>query len=266
MSSRDKILGIVKNNQPSFRELPPLPASAPGFSIPLASGIPSPLPTAASIASPPSSSAATPAFATAPDSSASPAPAPPSPNALAQKLVTTLEAIGGAAYIVRDFDRITSILQEKYPDAKRIVSNCPELSGQNAGSLSVQTSGEPAFAQKISGLEDPHSLENIDLTILPAHFGVAENGACWITEDLMIERVVPFICQHLVLVIDKKNVVADMHAAYDRIASSAYGFGTFIAGPSKTADIEQSLVLGAHGPMTMTLFLLDAEMSDEGFY
>ena len=232
MSSRDNILGIIKNNQPSFRELPPLPAS----------------PAAAA-----GTSGALPAPAAAPDS-----PAPQSRDTLAQKLVTALEAIGGAAYIVRDFDRISRVLREKYPDAKRIVSNCPELS--------IPHSGELPFAEKITGLEDPHTLENIDLAILPAHFGVAENGACWITEDLMIERVVPFICENLALVIEKKNVVADMHEAYDRIASAAYGFGVFIAGPSKTADIEQSLVLGAHGPRTMTLFLLDPEMSDEGFY
>ena len=50
-----------------------------------------------------------------------------------------------------------------------------------------------------------------------------------------------------------------MHEAYDLIGDKDYGFATFIAGPSKTADIEQSLVLGAHGPKTMTVFLLDAE-------
>ena len=68
--------------------------------------------------------------------------------------------------------------------------------------------------------------------------------------------MLPFICQHLVAVIDAQNIVATMQVAYDRIAGTQYGFGTFIAGPSKTADIEQSLVLGAHGPKTMTVFIL----------
>ena len=82
----------------------------------------------------------------------------------------------------------------------------------------------------------------------------------------MIERALPFIAQNLALVIHKKDVVATMHAAYERIGDADYGFGTFIAGPSKTADIEQSLVLGAHGPRSMTVFLVDEEMSDAGFY
>ena len=82
----------------------------------------------------------------------------------------------------------------------------------------------------------------------------------------MIERAVPFICQHLALIIEKKDIVPSMHEAYDRIASSVYGFGTFIAGPSKTADIEQSLVLGAHGPRSMVAFILDTNVEDAGFY
>jgi L-lactate dehydrogenase complex protein LldG len=77
-----------------------------------------------------------------------------------------------------------------------------------------------------------------------------------VTEDVIGQRVLPFICQHLAVVVDAKNIVPTMHEAYQRIGDSLYGFGTFIAGPSKTADIEQSLVLGAHGPRSMTVFLL----------
>ena len=99
----------------------------------------------------------------------------------------------------------------------------------------------------------------MDVAIIHTHFAVAENGSVWITDELVKERVLPFICQHLVAVVERKNIVASMHDAYDKIADADYGFGTFIAGPSKTADIEQSLVLGAHGPKTMTVFILNTE-------
>jgi L-lactate dehydrogenase complex protein LldG len=71
------------------------------------------------------------------------------------------------------------------------------------------------------------------------------------------QRVLPFICQHLAVLLQKKDLVSSMHEAYDVIGNADYGFGVFIAGPSKTADIEQSLVLGAHGPKSMTVFLID---------
>lgn len=175
---------------------------------------------------------------------------------LTPAFLAALESIGAAAYIVSGFGRVGTILREQFPQARRIVTACPPLA---------------AFAESAAKGNDPHTLENVDLAILAAHFGVAENGACWVTETQMIERVLPFIAQHLVLVIPRSSIVANMHAAYERIADleateAPYGFSTFIAGPSKTADIEQSLVLGAHGPMSLTVFLLDEHLSDEGYY
>lgn len=104
---------------------------------------------------------------------------------------------------------------------------------------------------------DPHLLEDVDLAIVPAHFAVAENGACWVTEDQMVHRVLPFIAQKLAIVINKNNIFYNMHQAYEAIDGIDTAFGVFIAGPSKTADIEQSLVLGAHGPKSMDFLLID---------
>ncbi len=103
--------------------------------------------------------------------------------------------------------------------------------------------------------DDPHQLADAELVILPAHFAVAENGSCWLSDAICKERVLPFITQHLVLTVAKKDILPTMHEAYKRIGATDYGFSTFIAGPSKTADIEQSLVLGAHGPRSLIVFL-----------
>lgn len=99
-------------------------------------------------------------------------------------------------------------------------------------------------------------VQNVDVAIVNGSFGVAENGAVWLTEDQMIDRAVPFLCKHLVLVISENDIVANMHGVYDRIGNDEYGFACFIAGPSKTADIEQSLVIGAHGPVRASVFIL----------
>ncbi|MET3980477.1 L-lactate dehydrogenase complex protein LldG [Mucilaginibacter sp. UYP25] len=102
----------------------------------------------------------------------------------------------------------------------------------------------------------PHELENVELAILQAEFGVAENSALWVTERQMGTRVLPFICQHLAFVVSAADIVPDMHAAYLRTQGTDHGFASFIAGPSKTADIEQSLVLGAHGPRSLMIFIV----------
>ncbi len=101
-----------------------------------------------------------------------------------------------------------------------------------------------------------NEFNNSNIVVLRGQFGVAENGAIWINEQHMQIRKLPFVANHLVLLLDKKDILVDMHHAYDQIDLNATGFGVFIAGPSKTADIEQSLVIGAHGPIKHTILII----------
>ncbi|CAG4993289.1 Lactate utilization protein C [Dyadobacter sp. CECT 9275] len=105
-------------------------------------------------------------------------------------------------------------------------------------------------------VSDPHELELIEMAILRAEFGVAENGAVWISDQYLPHRALPFITQNLAFVIPRDALVNNMHEAYNRLQDTT-GWGCFIAGPSKTADIEQSLVIGAHGARSMVIFLVD---------
>jgi len=108
-----------------------------------------------------------------------------------------------------------------------------------------------------TAITDPHDLAALDIAILPAEFGVAENGAVWIPgSTLGPERAVFVIAQYVVLILSMSQIVSNMHQAYDRVQIERPGFGLFLCGPSKTADIEQSLVIGAHGARSCNLFLV----------
>jgi L-lactate dehydrogenase complex protein LldG len=156
------------------------------------------------------------------------------------QFATVLKAIGGNIVEITNTKEIVDYAKYTFANHQNFVTTLPGLEGIDM--LDEQL--------------DPHVLENIEVAILKAVFGVAENGSVWITEEEMRIRALPFICQHLSVVLNKSDFVNNMHEAYDRIGNSNHGFGVFIAGPSKTADIEQSLVLGAHGPKTMTVFIL----------
>jgi len=162
---------------------------------------------------------------------------------LLTQYTTVATNIGAKVYEVKSLDEVKTIIQNNFGAGKRIISTIAELSDiadtkEYLGSLPVQ-------------------LADVELAVLQSDLAVAENGAIWITEDQMGQRVLPFITQHLAVLVKAKNIVATMHDAYNIIGISTQGFGAFIAGPSKTADIEQSLVIGAHGPRSMSLFLLD---------
>jgi L-lactate dehydrogenase complex protein LldG len=155
---------------------------------------------------------------------------------------TTLKNIGGDFVEVSSIDEVVSYVKDNYAVEKRIITTLPEFA--EIASLDWNN-------------DDPHSLANVELTILKGHFAVAENSAIWVTDSVLGQRVAPFIAQYLAIIVDKKTIVPTMHQAYEKIGNLDYGFGTFIAGPSKTADIEQSLVLGAHGARGLVVFLLE---------
>lgn len=149
--------------------------------------------------------------------------------------------IGGQVIAISHLDEIKGILPQHFDTTKRIVTTLAKLGDT---------------AELISGDSNPHSFDDVEVAIIKAKLAVAENGAVWLTEDMMGQRIIPYICQHLAVVVAEGSLVATMHDAYAKIASEDYGFGGFIGGPSKTADIEQALVLGAHGPLSMTIFLI----------
>lgn len=169
-----------------------------------------------------------------------------------QQFADVLSAVGGQVLPAAEPQQLNDQLRAwpAYEAAQKIASLVPDVGDPN---VDLRT------------IDSPHGLADIDVAILAGEFAVAENGAVWVTDRNVPHRVVYFLCQHLVLVVPVREIVDNMHAAYERLAAaSADGpatfvrpvFGAFISGPSKTADIEQSLVIGAHGPRSLSVAFL----------
>lgn len=158
-----------------------------------------------------------------------------------EKFADTIKGVGGEAICCKK-EELDGIISKLYTDEKTITCN---VEGCNLGNFDPNEE------------EDPHHLSHIDLAIVKGNFAVAENGAVWMKNEDNRHRVLYFIAQNIVIVVNKNELLNNMHEAYERINFEQSGFGTFISGPSKTADIEQSLVIGAHGPKSGYVIFVD---------
>jgi len=111
-------------------------------------------------------------------------------------------------------------------------------------------------ALKNAGGELVHTLDGIDVDIvLKAKLGVCENGAVWIDAKDLQKRSDIVLPKVIAIKLHKKNLVHNMHEALNKISFDNIGYGVFLSGASKTADIEQSLVIGAHGSLRLLVYL-----------
>ena len=114
----------------------------------------------------------------------------------------------------------------------------------------------PGIPSTVAIPADPRALADLTVFVCQAALGVAENGAVWVATNDAWYRAGLFLAERVVIVLAESTIVSDLHEAYARIDIRAKSFGAFVAGPSKTADIEQALVIGAHGPKELTLIVL----------
>lgn len=156
------------------------------------------------------------------------------------QFVKMSEAVGGQVIEVDPDRDINTLIRELFPEAKEIASNLPEIT------IATRNPDTIGRARDLNGT---------DVGIIRGMFGVAENGCVWIPQQ-MKEKAVCFISENLIILLPKSQIVSNMHEAYRRIQFNDYGYGTFISGPSKTADIAQVLVMGAQAARSVTILLI----------
>jgi L-lactate dehydrogenase complex protein LldG len=151
-----------------------------------------------------------------------------------------LQEAGGAAHDIQNPTEAQARLASLHPTAQVVCSAVPEIPG----------------TRRVENIRDPHELADVDVGVVRAQLGVAESGAVWLTQEDLIVNSLGFLSQHLVVLLDPEQIVADMHEAYARVRLDQTAYGCFMMGPSATGDIEATLVHGAQGARSLNLFFL----------
>ena len=161
------------------------------------------------------------------------------------KFRETAKKVSGANVVESEKEGdLNKLIRELYPEAK--------IFGSNLTFIEADINPDSVPAGK--------DLMKVDVGVIEGSFGVAENGCIWIPQT-MKERALCFASENLVILLHKKDIVNNMHEAYALIDKKPeyfepYKFGTFISGPSKTADIESALVYGAQAARGVTVILM----------
>ena len=157
-----------------------------------------------------------------------------------QQFIDMSRNVGSEVIKAKADDDINELIHKAYPVAEVLASN---VKGVKAD-INPDTVSE---AQDLNGT---------DVGIIEGDIAVAENGCVWVPQT-MKERDVCFISENLVILVHRDKIVNNMHEAYKKIHMTDYGYGCFISGPSKTADIEQALVMGAQAARGVTVIIID---------
>ena len=160
-------------------------------------------------------------------------------NNVVEQFAEMSRTVGGRVKRISRADDVNTVITELYPDAKVFASALPYINIAQRNPDTVAEAGD---------------LNGTDVAILEGEVGVAENGCIWVPQT-MKEKAVMFISEELVIIIDAASIVNNMHEGYRRIKVPELGYGCWISGPSKTADIEQALVMGAQAARGVTVLI-----------
>jgi len=151
--------------------------------------------------------------------------------------VAALARMGGTFAEPPARTSLDSFIFERFPHARVVCSATPEVRG----------------TRDVASVATPSELDDVDVGVVRAVFGVAETGSVWLSEREFGHSALGFLSQHLVVLLDPRDIVPNLHHAYRHRGFFEARYAVLMTGPSATADIEGVLVRGAQGIRTLTV-------------
>ena len=161
---------------------------------------------------------------------------------LRARFTAALQMMGGTCVEATAASEVSELIRERFGAAASIASASREVPGTQA----LTTDTEPA------------SLQDIDVGVVRARFGVAETGSVWFSEREYQVNALGYIVQHLVVLLDPAQLLDGLQDVYRRDDFRDARYAVLVTGPSATADIEGVLIRGAQGVRSLTVVWLPA--------
>jgi len=154
-----------------------------------------------------------------------------------ERFTAGVTRMGGKVVAAPGDGDVDALVRTLFPAARVVCSAVPEVRGN----------------RPLGDVREPAMLDDVDVGVVRAEFGVAETGSVFLTEANFKVNALGFLAQHLVVLLDPARIVANMHRAYQDAAFSTARYAVFMTGPSATADIEGVLIHGAQGIRSLTV-------------
>ena len=165
-------------------------------------------------------------------------------NLYTQLFVQNLEKLAGKAFVVPNPDAVQAVLRDLLADKQAVASNAPFL----------KACGLPAFEQVRSGFTDREALRSAcasaDVGITSADYALAETGSLVMLSSAHEARLISLLPPVHLAIIPKSRILGNLDELLATIPKPAEQTSSMvlITGSSRTADIEQILIRGVHGP------------------
>jgi L-lactate dehydrogenase complex protein LldG len=170
-------------------------------------------------------------------------------NKPADLVATFCESIARMAGVVvtndvlnKDVPDLDSFLRARFPDAKITCSATPEYAG----------------TIKPASLNPWSEASKIDVCILRSPMGVAETGSILLSDIELQVNTIAFLAHDLVVLLDPKQIVENIHDAYEHPHFKLRPYSVLMTGPSRSGDISGITVHPAQGVKTLTVILSSA--------